>query len=204
MAENDAGEKRPPDRTDTAPDTRLSGLADAIGGIASGAATKQRGPAPVHLWHPAYCGEIPLRIAADGTWFYTGTPINRPAMVKLFAGILRKDHERYVLVTPVECVGIEVEDVPFVAVAMEIKGEAIRFVTSLGDEVDAGAEHPLRFVTEPDGGVKPYVHIRGDLEARLTRTLAIDLLDRAEERGGTIGVASGTAFFAIGPVEALA
>ena len=158
----------------------------------------------MHLWHPAYCGEIPLRIAADGTWFYTGTPITRPAMVRLFAGILRKDPERYVLVTPVECVGIEVEDVPFVAVAMESRGEAIRFVTSLGDEVEAGAEHPLRFVTEPDGGVKPYVHIRGELEARLTRTLAIDLLDRAEERDGTLGIVSGDAFFAIGPAEVAA
>ena len=204
MAENHAGEKRPPERVDVVSDARLSSLADAIGGIAKGAATKQRGPAPVHLWHPAYCGEIPLRIAADGTWFYNGTTITRPAMVKLFAGILRKDPERYVLVTPVECVGIEVDDVPFVAVAMETKSDTIRFVTSLGDEVDAGAEHPLRFVIAPDGGVKPYVHIRGELEARLTRTLAIDLLDRAEERDGTLGIVAGEAFFAICPVEATA
>ncbi len=192
---------------------RLASLAEAIGATkirgsetrgAEIRGSEARGPAPVDTWHPPYCGEIDLRIAADGTWFYAGTPINRPAMVALFAGILRKDPERYVLVTPVECVGIAVDDVPFVAVAMEHdEGGALRFVTNLGDEVAAGQEHPLRFETEPGGGVKPYVHVRGGLWARLTRALALDLLDGAEERyeGGvaTAGIASGGSFFAIGP-----
>ena len=183
------------DATD-GPASRLSGLAAAVG------AHKLRGPAPVDKWHPPYCGEIDMRIAFDGTWFYAGTPIARPAMVQLFAGILRKDSERYVLVTPVECVGIAVEDVPFVAVAMEADAGTLRFVTNLGDEVVAGDDHPMRFSVASDGGIKPYVHIRGGLWARLTRTLAIDLLDRAEERDGTVGIASGGAFFRIGPAEA--
>ena len=195
MAENDAGEK--PALSAAASD-RLASLAAAVG------ATKTRGPAPVHLWHPPYCGEIDMRIAADGTWFYAGTPISRPAMVGLFAGILRKDPERYVLVTPVECVGIVVEDAPFVAAAMDETDGTLRFVTNLGDTVEAGAEHAMRFATESGGGVKPYVHIRGDLWARLTRTLAIDLLDRAIEQDGAIGVRSGDSFFAIGPAEAAA
>lgn len=198
MAENAAREKATPDVATDSPGARLTSLAAAVGAV------KLRGPAPVDKWHPAYCGEIDLRIAADGTWFYAGTPIARPAMVQLFAGILRKDPERYVLVTPVECVGIAVEDVPFVAVAMEAKDGVLRFVTNLGDEVEAGDAHPMRFGVDPDGGVKPYVHIRGGLEARLTRTLAIELLDRAEERDGTLGVASGGTFFAIGPAEAQA
>ena len=197
MAENDAGEKPQQEPPSDGPEARLTSLAAAIGALATDPATKRRGPAPVHLWHPAYCGEIPLRIAADGTWFYAGTPIQRAPMVALFAGILRKDPERYVLVTPVECVGIEVEDVPFVVVAMEDTGDTLRFVTSLGDEVNAGADHPLRFALDRDGGVKPYVHIRGGLEARLTRSLAIDLLNRAVERDGTIGILSGGIFFPI-------
>ena len=184
---------------DPAP-ARLASLADAIG-AAKTRGEGTRGPAPVDKWHPPYCGEIDLRIAADGTWFYAGTPINRPAMVALFAGILRKDPERYVLVTPVECVGITVEDVPFIAVAMADEGGALRFVTNLGDEVEAGPEHALRFTTEPDGGIKPYIHVRGGLWARLTRSLALELLDRVEERdeGGTAthGIASGAMFFAI-------
>ena len=210
MADNGRREKRGVDVT-AAPspgsgDGRLASLAAAVG------ATNTRGPAPVHLWHPPYCGEIDMRIAADGTWFYAGTPIARPAMVALFARILRRDPERHVLVTPVECVGILVEDAPFVAVAMAAVDGALRFVTNMGDEVEAGTDHPLRFATAADGGVKPYVHIRGDsrggvrggLWARLTRSLAIDLLDRAAEEDGSLGVRSGPAFFPIAPAGAAA
>ncbi len=168
---------------------------------ASAGAAKTRGPAPVEQWHPAYCGEIDLRIAADGTWFYAGTPILRPALVSLFAGILRKDPERYVLVTPVECVGISVEDVPFIGVAMAEEDGALVFATNVGDSVRVGRDHPLRFTLDEAGGVKPYVHVRGGLWARLTRALALDLLDRAEtrERDGAeeAGVTSGGVFFPI-------
>ncbi len=180
------------------PEGRLAGLAAAIG------ANNTRGPAPVHLWHPPFCGDIDMRIAADGTWHYAGTPIARPAMVALFARILRRDPERYVLVTPVECLGITVEDAPFVAVAMAEADGALRFVTNMGDEVEAGADHALRFATDADEGVKPYVHVRGDLWARLTRSLAIDLIDRAAEEDGSLGIRSGSSFFPIVPAGALA
>ena len=198
MTENAAREKATQGIATDGPASRLTSLAAAVGAV------KLRGPAPVDKWNPPCCGDIDMRIAADGTWFYAGTPIARPAMVSLFSGILRKDPERYVLVTPVECVGIAVEDVPFIAVAMEADGGTLRFATNLGDEVEAGTAHPMRFSLALDGGVKPYVHIRGGLEARLTRTLAIELLDRAEARDGILGIASGDAFFAIGPAEALA
>ena len=182
---------------------RLASLAEAVGG-AKGAA-KLRGPAPVDRWTPPYCGEIDMRIAADGTWYYEGTPINRPAMVSLFAGILRKDPERYVLVTPVECVGITVEDAPFVAVAMVEAAGTLRFASNMGEEVEAGASHGLRFTVGAEGGVKPYVHIRGGLWARLTRTLAMELLDRSVtetcEGVATIGIRSGQMFFPICPAE---
>ncbi len=191
MAEKEAGEKG------TAP--ALTRLADAIG------AAKTRGPAPVERWNPPYCGEIAMRIAADGTWFYQGTPIQRPALVSLFAGILRKDADRYVLVTPVERVGIEVEDAPFVAVAMQKEGATLRFATNLGDEIVIGAEHGLRFTTAADGGVKPYVHVRGGLWAKLTRSLAIDLLDEVvtETREGVeiTGVRIADRFFPVGAAE---
>src|ERR687893_1081733 len=90
---------------------------------ALGAVPKGKGPPPVERWNPAYCGEIDMRIAADGTWFYNGTPIGRPALVKLFASVLRKDPERFVLVTPVERVGVQVDDAPFLAVEMAVEGE---------------------------------------------------------------------------------
>lgn len=174
------------------PDGRLGSLAAAIGGLAA------RGPAPVHLWHPPFCGDIAMRIAADGTWFYDGTPITRPALVRLFASVLRKDPERFVLVTPVECLGIEVEDAPFAAVAMAEHAGRLSFASNLGDEVEAGPEHPLRFATQAGGGVKPYVLVRGGLWARLTRSLAIELLDRAETRDGTLAIRSGEHWFAVG------
>ncbi len=190
-------ENATPEKPDEAPDGRLQSLMAAVGGVAA------RGPAPVHLWNPPFCGDIALRIAADGTWFYEGTPITRRPLVELFGRILRRDPERYVLVTPAECVGITVEDVPFLAVAMvadaAADGGCLRFATNVGDEVAAGREHPLRFDAAADGGIRPYVHVRGGLWARLTRSLAIDLIDRAAEETvdgrATLGVRSGAAFF---------
>ena len=181
-------------QSDVASANRLAGLAAAVGAAAP------RGPAPVDTWHPPYCGEIDLRIAADGTWHYAGTPITRRALVELFAGILRKDGERYVLVTPVECVGITVDDAPFVAVAMAAAGDRLRFITNLGDEVEAGCSHPLRFELDGDDGVRPYIHVRGGLWARLTRSLAIDLLTSAAvttDQEGRPGVRSGDSLFAV-------
>ena len=153
-------------------------------------------------WNPPYCGEIGMKIAADGTWFYRGSPIGREALVRLFASILRREPDgRHVLVTPVERVGIEVEDAPFLGVEMVAEGEGaerrLSIRTNVGDIVAAGPEHPLRFETEAEtGGLKPYVRVRGGLDALLTRSLTLDLVAIADERDGAAGIWSGGAFFA--------
>ena len=181
--------------------TPASPSLDALTTAARGAGGK--GLPPVHLWNPAYCGEIDMRIAADGTWFYNGTPIGRPALVRLFSTILRKDPERYVLVTPVERVGIVVEDVPFVAVELEIEGEGassvIRFLTNVDVWTVVNEKHPLRFEREPTEGLRPYVLVRGDLWARVNRAVFYDLVELGEEQdtpeGRRFGIASGGTFF---------
>jgi uncharacterized protein len=179
--------------------------ADALSGLI--AASARNGdlakPRPVERWNPPYCGEIDMVIRADGTWFYNGSPIGRAALVRLFASILRKDDERYVLVTPVEKVGITVEDVPFLATAMRVEtsshGETLVFETNVGDVTRLGHHHPMRFEKGAHDGIKPYVHVRGELWARLTRTLAHDLVGIAverEQRGEAwFGIASAGAFF---------
>ena len=157
-------------------------------------------PYPVERWDPPFCGDIDLTIKADGSWRYNGTLIERPAMVRLFARLLRRDGDAYVLVTPVEKVGITVEDVPFLAVEMTVEDHALVFRTNTGERVTADTAHPLRFDTQD--GFKPYVRVRGGLEARLTRTLAQDLVDVIETVGGQLGVRSGGCFFVIaGAVE---
>jgi hypothetical protein len=161
---------------------------------------------PVERWNPAYCGEIDMRIARDGRWFYMGTPINRLPLVKLFARVLRRDPERYVLVTPVERVGIIVEDAPFLAVELEPvptpEGPSLAFRTNLDEIIVAGEDHPMRFDVDETGGFKPYLHVRGGLWARLTRALALDLVERFEERAGAVGIVAGAAFFPV-PHEAM-
>lgn len=184
----------------------LARLSEALGPNA-----RRKGPPPVERWNPPYCGDLDLRIAADGTWHYNGSPIGRPALVRLFASILRRDPERYVLVTPVERVGIVVEDAPFLAVEMAVEGEGNRrqlaFRTNVDDLVRVDGTHPLRFDVQDAGGVKPYVLVRGGLWARLTRSLAYDLIELGEERGveGQImfGVAAGESFFPIAPARAV-
>ena len=194
------------DPSASAPGNALARLTEALGSDGT-----RKGPPPVERWNPAYCGEIDMRIAADGTWHYMGTPINRPALVRLFSTVLRKDPERYVLVTPVERVGITVEDAPFLAVEMAVDGDGesrqIAFRTNVDDLVQVGPEHPLRFEQDANGGVKPYVKIRGDLWARVTRSLALDLVALGEERdvegAATFGVMADGMFFPIAPVSAL-
>jgi hypothetical protein len=154
--------------------TRLDALAEAAGG--------GRGPAPVHLWNPPHCGDIGLKIARDGTWSYQGSPIARPALVRLFSTILRRDPEGHELVTPAEKISIEVEDAPFLAVSLRREADRLVFTTNVGDEIAAGPDHPLRFETGPSDGVKPYVLVRGELWALVTRALAFDLADAAETR----------------------
>ena len=157
---------------------------------------------PVERWNPPFCGEIDMRIAADGTWFYRGSPIGRDALVRLFASILRREPDgRHVLVTPVEKVGIVVEDAPFMAVEVASDGEGaervLTFRTNVGDIIAAGPDHPLRFQTESGtNGLKPYVLVRGALEALATRALQSELVALAGEHRGRLGLWSGGAFFA--------
>ena len=165
----------------------------------------QRALPPVEQWNPPFCGDIDMRIARDGTWFYGGTPIGRPALVRLFSTILRKDSDGYVLVTPVEKVGIKVEDAPFLAVEMIVAhqgaGQVLRFLTNVGDWVEAGAGHPMRFEKAAFDGIKPYIHVRGDLWALVTRALVLDLVELGEicEHDGArcFGVTSADSFFPI-------
>ena len=168
------------------------------------AVAKGRGPAPVHLWNPPHCGDLDMRIARDGTWYYQGSPINRPAMVRLFSNILRKDGDDYVLVTPVEKVGITVEDVPFIAEDFDVDGEGpdqvLTFETHVGDKVAAGAETPIRVVFDPASQEpSPYVTVRANLEARITRKAFYRLVELAthQEVDGVsqLGVTSAGVFF---------
>lgn len=156
------------------------------------------GPRPVERWDPPYCGDIGLKIRADGTWLYQASPIGRMPLVKLFASILRKDNDgRTYVVTPVEKIAVEVEDAPFLAVEMAVEGQGVEqvltFRTNVDDVVEVNAEHPLRFVSAPpDGGLKPYVHVRGRLEALVTRAVYADLVALAfENDAGVFGLWSG-------------
>lgn len=167
----------------------------------------RRGPAPVHLWNPEHCGEIGLRIEADGTWVYGGSPIGRKALVRLFATILRKDADGlHYLVTPVEKIVIDVADAPFLAVELDVKGEGtsqiLSFRTNVDDTVIAGPDNPLRFERdEANDGVKPYILVRGALDALVTRALTYDLIALAQINriGNTerLGVWSSGVFFAV-------
>lgn len=194
------------------PDTEVNAGA-ASGPTAEGLAAAarsagQKGPPPVHLWNPPFCGDLDMEIRRDGTWFYLGTPIGRPALVKLFSSILRKDGEAYFLVTPVEKVGIRVEDAPFVAVDAEVsgtgRGQDLTFTTHVGDSVTAGPEHPIRVERDAaTGEPSPYVLVRANLEALIDRKTFYRLVERGvhEDQGGTswFGLWSGGAFFKVIP-----
>jgi hypothetical protein len=166
---------------------------------------------PVERWNPPWCGEIDMRIAADGRWFYMGTPIARAPLVKLFASVLKMEEGRHLLVTPVEKLGIQVEDAPFSAVEMMVEGEGearqISFRTNVDDVVAVDADHAFRFDIGADGGVKPYVHVRRGLWARLTRALAHELLALGEFRDvegvAMFGVVAGGMFHPALPADAL-
>ena len=151
-------------------------------------AKRARGCRRLQLWNPPFCGDIDMRIAADGTWFYQKTPIGRPALVKLFASVLKREGDKYFLVTPVEKVGLIVEDVPFLAVELRVeqrcsRGQVLSFRTNVDDWVAAGPGHALRFEPEAaTGGLKPYLHVRRDLWAKVTRALFYDLVELGEER----------------------
>lgn len=166
---------------------------------------------PVHLWDPPFCGDLDMEIRRDGTWFYQGTPIGRKPLVRLFSTILKREGEKFFLVTPVEKVGIRVEDAPFVAVDFEAAGEgpeqAISFTTNVGDVVLAGPGHPIRVTRDPGGEPSPYVHVRAGLDALIDRKSFYRLVDLGEAHGVDgrewFGVWSGGAFFRIIPVAEL-
>jgi uncharacterized protein len=188
--------------------TNLEGLTTAAR-EATNATRAGRGLPPVHLWNPPFCGDLDMRIAGDGTWFYMGTPIGRPALVRLFSTILKRENGKHFLVTPVEKVGIRVDDAPFMAVEMRVendpRGRLLRFRTNVDDWVACEPGHGLRFERAADGGLTPYLHVRADLWAKVTRALYYDLVDMGEERmidgEEMFGVESGGEFFAMADAE---
>jgi hypothetical protein len=176
----------------------------ADGIAASARAAGKKGPAPVHLWNPPFCGDLDIRIARDGTWFYLGTPIGRAGLVKLFSSILKREGDAYFLVTPVEKVGITVDDAPFVAVDFEVAGEgaaqSITFTTQVEDPVTADPDHPIRVLRDPETGEpSPYVEVRAGLEALIDRKSFYRLVDIGAHKDGWFGLWSGGAFFAVIP-----
>ena len=186
---------------------RLTSITETL---ARGAAKGGKGPPPVERWNPPFCGDLDMRIAADGTWYYLKSPIGRPALVKLFASVLKREGEKYFLVTPVEKCGITVDDAPFLAVELNAEetsaGRLLNFRTNVDDWVACGPEHPLRFEPEAGtGGLKPYLHVRRDLWAKVTRALFFDLVELGEERQvegrAMFGVSSMGAFFAMAPAD---
>lgn len=191
------------------PGPRISALEELVKAAAG------KGRPPVERWNPPYCGDIGLAIRADGTWTYRGSPIGRLPLVKLFASVLiREPDGRFFLVTPAEKVDVAVADAPFLAVEMEARGhgdgQKITFRTNVDDIVDVGCENPLCFTKTPDGGLKPYVRVRGRLEALVSRALVYDLVELALEAapvnpGGQPGLWSGGQFYPLerpsGPSE---
>src|ERR1700722_8152269 len=188
----------------------LEAITGALGRAAKGPQGAEKGLPPVELWNPPFCGDLDMRIASDGTWFYLKTPIGRPALVKLFASVLKREDDKYFLVTPVEKCGIQVDDAPFLAVELNVEdgaeGRALNFRTNVDDWVACGPEHRLRFEPEAGtGGLKPYLHVRRDLWAKVTRPLFLDLVELGEERDvegrAMFGVMSMGIFFPMAPAD---
>lgn len=187
------------EKTTSEPRTIASGVATQGLEALIKAAGPSVGPKPVERWNPPYCGDIGLSIRGDGVWWYQGSPIGRPAIVKLFSSILRKDEDgKTYLVTPVEKVDVRVEDAPFLAVDMAVTGagenQSLTFRTNVDDVVTVGKDNPLRFARQdPAGGLKPYIRVRGRLEALVTRAVYLDLAAHAMsgETLGSLGIWSG-------------
>ena len=180
-------------------------------GIAA-ALPRAKGPPPVERWNPPFCGDLDMRIASDGTWYYQKTPIGRLPLVKLFASVLKREGDSYFLVTPVEKVGLTVDDAPFLAVEMTVARDdrdrqMLTFRTNVDDEATAGPGHALRFEPEVTGGLRPYLHVRRDLWAKVTRALFYDLVALGEERDvegrRMFGVSSGGEFFPMAEAASL-
>jgi hypothetical protein len=182
---------------------------DGLTAAAKNANGTGKGLPPVHLWNPPFCGDLDIRIGGDGTWFYMGSPIGRPALVRLFSTILKREGNKHFLVTPVEKVGICVDDAPFMAVEMKTEAEGenriLHFRTNVDDWVRCDDAHRLRFEKAADGGLTPYLHVRADLWAKVTRALYYDLVDMGDERmvdgHGMFGVESAGEFFPMADAE---
>ncbi|CAM4021613.1 DUF1285 domain-containing protein [Paracoccus yeei] len=173
-------------------------VSDAAGIAAAAGRASKKGPPPVHLWDPPFCGDLDMEIRADGTWFYQGSPIGRPAMVRLFASILKREGDEYFLVTPVEKVRIRVVDAPFVAVDAEI-GPTIIFTTNVGDQVTAGPDNAIQMRGTPEAP-RPYVHVRRGLWALIDRKTFYRLADvAAPDSHGRMILHSGGETFPLEP-----
>lgn len=185
--------------------TNKPGLEGVI--AAAKAQAPGRGLPPVHLWNPAHCGEIDIVIRKDGLWFHEGSPIGREALVRLFSTVLRKDPDGFHLVTPVEKMKITVEDAPFIATRVDREGGALKFLTNVGDEVEAGPDNEIRIETDQaTGEPRPYLHVRRGLDALIARPVFYELVEMAQERetadGPRLGVESNGAWFPVGPAGA--
>ena len=172
-------------------------LADAARAASKG------GLPPVDKWNPPFCGDLDMQIRCDGTWFYEGTPIGRHKLVRLFSTILKREGDAYFLVTPVEKVGITVEDAPFIAVDFTEDDGTLTFQTNVGDRVSADSEHPIRVERDDTGEPSPYVMVRNGLEARIDRKSFYRLVDIGEVEGDWFGVRSDGTFFPIAPAADL-
>jgi hypothetical protein len=181
--------------------TAASDVSSPLKGL--GDVAKTPGMPPVERWNPPFCGDIDMRIAADGTWFYMNSPIGRKPLMKLFSSILRLDADgKYYLVTPVEKCGIKVDDAPLFAIRMSVEGQGreqlIKLETQVDDEVVIGPEHPMRVADEAGtGGLKPYVLVRRNLEALVSRALFYDLVALGVVEGDWFGVWSSGQFFPV-------
>ena len=170
-------------------------------------ASAAKGLPPVHLWNPPFCGDINMRVAQDGTWYYMNSPIGRKPLMKLFASVLRHDEDgNYYLVTPVEKCGIRIDDAPFVAIRMKVVGKGkkqiITFETNADDVVRLDADRPLRVADEEGtGGLKPYVLVRDRLEALVSRALFYDLVECGTVVDGWFGVWSSGKFWPMKPAD---
>ena len=185
--------------------TEKPGLEGVI--AAAKAQAPGRGLPPVHLWNPAHCGEIDIVIRKDGLWFHEGSPIGREALVRLFSTVLRKDPDGFHLVTPVEKMKITVEDAPFIATRVDREGGTLKFLTNVGDEVEAGPDNEIRIeMDQATGEPRPYLHVRRGLDALIARPVFYELVEMAQERetadGPRLGVESNGAWFPVGPAGA--
>jgi hypothetical protein len=185
--------------------TKKPGLEGVI--AAAKAQAPGRGLPPVHLWNPAHCGEIDIVIRKDGLWFHEGSPIGREALVRLFSTVLRKDPDGFHLVTPVEKMKITVEDAPFIATRVDREGGTLKFLTNVGDEVEAGPDNEIRIeMDQATGEPRPYLHVRRGLDALIARPVFYELVEMAQERetadGPRLGVESNGAWFPVGPAGA--